>query len=79
MLGLRACTSRSPTSWTAWCYLEYGLAALLLLVGIKMVVVDRWHVPTALSLTVIATILAVPVVVSPRATRSLALSEEASL
>jgi tellurite resistance protein TerC len=50
-------------------YLKAGLAAILVLVGVKMLLLDVWKVPIWLSLTGIATILAVAVGLSLRATR----------
>ena len=45
------------------------IAAILVLVGVKMLLLDVWKVPIWLSLTLIATILAAAVVLSLRATR----------
>jgi tellurite resistance protein TerC len=51
-------------------YLKLGLSLVLVWVGIKMLLaVDVVHVPTTLSLVVIATILAVSIGASLRATR----------
>jgi len=47
-------------------YLNYGLAAILVWVGAKMLISDIWHVPTALSLGVIAVCLTVAITVSWR-------------
>ena len=47
-------------------YLHYGLAAILVWVGVKMLISDLWHVPTGLSLAVIAICLAVAITVSWR-------------
>jgi tellurite resistance protein TerC len=47
-------------------YLHYGLAAILVWVGAKMLVSDLWHVPIGLSLAVIAVCLAVAITVSWR-------------
>jgi len=48
-------------------YLNYGLAVILGFVGLKMIAEDLVHVPTWLSLLVIASVLAVTIVVSLRA------------
>jgi tellurite resistance protein TerC len=48
-------------------YLNVGLGVILAFVGTKMLIVDLWHVPTWLSLAVIAVTLAAAVVVSLRA------------
>jgi tellurite resistance protein TerC len=47
-------------------YLHYGLAAILVWVGAKMLISDVWHVPIGLSLAVIAVCLAVAITVSWR-------------
>jgi tellurite resistance protein TerC len=47
-------------------YLNYGLAAILVWVGVKMLISDLWHVPTVLSLGVIAVCLGVAITVSWR-------------
>jgi tellurite resistance protein TerC len=50
-------------------HLRIGLAAVLIWVGVKMGLADVYHVPTSLSLAVIAVILAVAVGWSLRSTR----------
>ena len=70
ILGLRALYFLLAGMMDRFVYLKFGLAAILVLVGIKMVIVDVWHVPIALSLSVIAAVLAVSVVASLRATRT---------
>ncbi len=50
-------------------YLHVGLALILGFVGIKMLIVEIYHLPTYLSLGVIAVILAGTVVASIRAER----------
>jgi tellurite resistance protein TerC len=47
-------------------YLNYGLAAILVWVGVKMLISDLWHVPTVLSLAVIALCLTVAITLSWR-------------
>jgi tellurite resistance protein TerC len=69
ILGLRALYFLLAGMIDRFVYLKYGLAAILVFVGIKMVIVDVWHVPIVLSLAVIATVLALSVVVSLRASR----------
>jgi tellurite resistance protein TerC len=48
-------------------YLNSGLGVILGFVGVKMLVVEWYHVPTWLSLAVIAAVLAVAVGASVRA------------
>ena len=49
---------------TRFVYLEYGLAAILVFVGGKMILSGFWHPPTWLSLLVIVGILAVAIIAS---------------
>ncbi|QBD77866.1 TerC family protein [Ktedonosporobacter rubrisoli] len=58
-------------------YLKLGLAVILAFVGVKMVLVDIFHIPTFLSLLVIALILAAAVVASLIRDRRLKNVEEA--
>jgi tellurite resistance protein TerC len=51
-------------------YLKLGLALVLMWVGVKMLLLEVIHVPTLISLGVIALILTVAVVASLRATRA---------
>jgi tellurite resistance protein TerC len=69
ILGLRALYFLLAGMMDRFVYLKFGLAAILVFVGIKLVIVDVWHVPIALSLAVIATVLALSTAVSLRATR----------
>ena len=69
ILGLRALYFLLAGLMDRFVYLKYGLAAILVFVGIKMLLVDVWHVPIALSLAVIAAVLAMSVALSLRATR----------
>ena len=50
-------------------YLHFGLAIVLLFVGIKMVVADLVHIPIGLSLLVVGLVLGGSIVASLRATR----------
>jgi len=69
ILGLRAMYFLLADLIHRFVYLKAGLAAILVLVGVKMLLLDVWKVPIWLSLTGIATILAVAVGLSLRATR----------
>ncbi len=68
ILGLRALYFLLAGMMDRFVYLKYGLAAILVLVGTKMVIVDVWHVPIVLSLVLIALTLTVSVLASLRAT-----------
>ena len=51
-------------------YLKTGLAIVLAFVGLKMILAHYVHVPTLISLAVIATILGVTITASMIATRN---------
>jgi tellurite resistance protein TerC len=53
-------------------YLNLGLAFVLVFIGIKMLITDLWHVPTALSLGVIVVSLGLAIAASLRKERQLA-------
>jgi len=50
-------------------YLKTGLAIVLALIGVKMLIADFWHMPTALSLGLVALILGISVLASALANR----------
>jgi len=45
-------------------FLHYGLATLLVLVGLKMLVADRFPIPTHITLGVVGAVLLIAVVAS---------------
>jgi predicted tellurium resistance membrane protein TerC len=69
MLGLRALYFLLAGMRERFIYLSHGLAAILGFIGVKMLLVDVWHVPIWLSLAVIVVVLGVAAAVSMRATR----------
>mgnify|MGYP006176006023 CR=1 FL=1 len=70
ILGLRAMYFLLADLMHRFVYLKVGLAVVLVWVGVKMLLgVDLVHLPTTLSLGVIAAVLTVSVVASLRATR----------
>ncbi len=70
ILGLRAMYFLLADLIHRFVYLKLGLALVLVWVGLKMMLkVDVYYIPTTISLTVIALILAVSVVASMAATR----------
>ncbi|HEX2850698.1 MAG TPA: TerC family protein [Acidimicrobiales bacterium] len=77
ILGLRALYFLLAGMMGRFVHLKTGLAAVLLFVGAKMLVADLWKVPIAVSLSVIAAILALAVALSLRATRPLEPAVEA--
>ncbi len=70
ILGLRAMYFLLADLMHRFIYLKVGLAAILVFVGVKMLLLDVWKVPIWLSLTVIAACVTVSVVASLRATRT---------
>jgi len=64
ILGLRSLYFVFANVMSKFYYLKLGLAVVLSYVGAKMVLADIYHIPTALSLAVIAVVLAVAVVAS---------------
>lgn len=69
ILGLRAMYFLLADLIHRFVYLKVGLAAVLVWVGIKMLLLDVLYIPTTISLAVVATIITVSIVASLRATR----------
>ena len=69
ILGLRAMYFLLADLMHRFVYLKAGLAAILILVGVKMLLIDIWKVPIAVSLAAIAACLIVAVTASLHATR----------
>lgn len=69
ILGLRALFFLLAGVLEYFCYLRYGLAAVLVFVGAKMVVSDFYKVPSPVSLGVVAGLLATSMLVSYLAVR----------
>lgn len=64
ILGLRAMYFLLADLGNRFALLKYGLAAILMFIGTKMLIVDWIKVPVMVSLTIVASILAVSVVAS---------------
>jgi tellurite resistance protein TerC len=64
ILGLRSLYFVFANVMGKFYYLKLGLAVVLSYVGVKMVLVDIYHIPTVLSLAVITVVLAAAVVAS---------------
>ncbi len=64
ILGLRALYFLLAGVMSLFCYLRYGLGSVLGFVGMKMMLADVYKIPIGISLGVIATILALSIVVS---------------
>jgi tellurite resistance protein TerC len=69
ILGLRALYFCLAGMADRFRYLHYGLGIILAFVGVKMLMVEVYHLPTAASLGVIAVVLAVTIWASLRADR----------
>ena len=67
ILGLRALYFLSADLVTRFRYLNRGVAVVLLFVGVKMLVMDLYKIPSSVSLGIIGAILAVSVLLSIRA------------
>src|SRR5438034_6105832 len=72
ILGLRSLYFVFANAMGRFSYLKLGLAVVLSFVGVKMVLADIFHIPTALSLGVIAVVLTVAIVTSIMRARRLA-------
>ena len=57
ILGLRALYFLLADMHARFTYLQEGLAIILAFVGVKMIIAEWYHIPTALSLGVIAIVL----------------------
>jgi tellurite resistance protein TerC len=64
ILGLRAMYFVLAGAIAKFHFLRYGLSAVLVFVGFKMLVSSYWHIPIALSLGVIVTLLGASIVAS---------------
>lgn len=64
ILGLRALYFLLADLHSRFTYLQAGLAAILVYVGVKMVISEWYHIPTGISLAVIALVLVVAIVAS---------------
>ena len=79
ILGLRSLYFLLAGVVDKFYYLKLGLSAVLVFVGIKMVIVDLYKIPVGLSLSLIASILAISVVASLwRAQRQLNIEKSTS-
>jgi tellurite resistance protein TerC len=64
ILGLRALYFLLAGVMDQFQYLKLGLSAVLTFIGVKMVIVDLYHIPVAVSLGVVASILTLSIVAS---------------
>ena len=71
ILGLRSLYFLLAGMADRFRFLNYGLAAILAFVGVKMLIAEIFHIPTWASLVIIALILAVTIIVSLRSDRAM--------
>src|SRR5262249_6693000 len=69
ILGLRALYFLLADIRERFTYLQQGLAVILVYVGVKMIASYWYHIPTAISLSVIALVLAASILLSLRRAR----------
>ena len=64
ILGLRALYFLLANVMDKFQYLKLGLSAVLTFIGVKMVIVDLYHIPVGVSLGVVASILTISILAS---------------
>jgi len=64
ILGLRAMYFLLAGVAQKFSMLKYGLAVILIFIGIKMMLIDLFHIPVAISLSVVAAILLVTILIN---------------
>ncbi len=64
ILGLRAMYFLLANVAARFSMLKYGLAIVLIFVGVKMLIADWWHIPVAISLSVIGGILGLTLLIN---------------
>jgi tellurite resistance protein TerC len=64
ILGLRALYFLLAGVMNSFFYLKYGLSLVLVFIGLKMLVVEFYHIPIFVSLIVVSAILTAAVVAS---------------
>ncbi len=71
ILGLRALYFLLADMHARFTYLQQGLAVILAFVGVKMIIAEWYHIPTWLSLLVIALVLTAAIAFSLKSQRGL--------
>ncbi|MBL8050592.1 MAG: TerC family protein [Anaerolineales bacterium] len=69
ILGLRAMYFLLANVMHQFQYLKLGLSVVLTFIGVKMVIVDLYHIPVAVSLAVVASVLTISIIASLIKTR----------
>jgi tellurite resistance protein TerC len=70
ILGLRALYFLLADMANRFHLLKYGLAIILMFVGTKMLIVEWFKIPVAVSLSVVVAVLSISIILSLKATRS---------
>ena len=70
ILGLRALYFLLADMAKRFHLLKYGLAVILIFVGVKMLIVDWFKIPVAVSLAVVVSVLGTSILLSLAATRN---------
>ena len=69
ILGLRAMYFLLANVMHQFQYLKLGLSVVLTFIGVKMVIIDLYHIPVAVSLAVVASVLTISILASLWKTR----------
>jgi tellurite resistance protein TerC len=64
ILGLRSLYFALAGMMEAFHYLHYGLSAILIFIGVKMMLPERWGIPIHIALAVVVGVLAIAVIAS---------------
>lgn len=64
ILGLRAMYFLLANVAERFTLLKYGLAIVLMFIGVKMLIVEFWHIPVSLSLAVVGSILGITLLIN---------------
>lgn len=64
ILGLRAMYFLLANVASRFSLIKYGLAFILIFIGIKMLIMDYYHIPVVISLSVVATTLIVTLLIN---------------
>jgi len=64
ILGLRAMYFLLAGVAERFSLLKYGLAAILVFIGVKMLIVEFYHIPVAISLSVVGAILGLTLIIN---------------
>ncbi len=64
ILGLRALYFALAGALRLFHYLHFGLSAILVFIGIKMLIVDAYKIPIVIALSIVAGILIISVIAS---------------